>query len=117
MSDTDTGAERRHEPRIEALNLVRAAEYSDIGLKLEDAVGRTLDLSHDGMRLELDHCLPLRSRVWLSLALGNQLLDLHGRIKFLREIDSTKCEMGIEFEDVRPEQYEALEEYLQLRSE
>lgn len=42
--------ERRHEPRVKALNLVRAAEYNHAGLS-EDAIGRTLDLSHDGMRL------------------------------------------------------------------
>ena len=108
--------DRRHEPRVRTLNLVRAAEYSPAGL-IEDVIGRTLDLSHDGMRLELDHCLPLRSQVWLNLAIGNQVLKLHGRVRSLLAINPKTCEVGIEFEDVDAETYEALDEYLQLRTE
>lgn len=111
-------AERRHEPRLEALNLVHTAKYHDrTGLKVEDAIGRTRDLSHDGMRLELDHCLALRSRVRLSLALGNQVLELRGRVRYRRKVDERTCEMGIEFVDVGPTVYEQLEEYLQLRAD
>jgi hypothetical protein len=113
-------AERRHEPRIHTMNLVHVEEYSFQTLtdfKTGDAMGKTIDLSHDGMRLELDHCIPLRSRVELELALGEQILKLHGRVRSVVEVDSHVCDHGIEFVDVTTEQYEALEEHLQLRGE
>jgi hypothetical protein len=99
---------------VKALNLVRAAEYDHADL-VEDAIGRTLDLSHDGMRLELDHCLPLRSLVSLSLALGNQVVYLQGRVRSVTDVNGRTCEMGIEFQDLSAEAYEALDEHLLLR--
>ena len=115
---TGSEGDRRHEPRVKALNLVHVEEYSYPALKdwkTDDAIGRTLDLSHDGMRLELDHCLPLRSRVRVDLALGNQLLRLEGRIRSLVEVNPTACDHGVEFLDVTKDQYQILEEYLSLR--
>lgn len=117
---TESGSDRRHEPRVQAINLVHVEEYAYPvldGFKTDDAIGRTLDLSHDGMRLQLDHCLPLRTKLKLDLALGNQVLQFEGRVTSIREIDGTACDMGIQFVDVTPEQYEALEEHLQLRGE
>ncbi len=116
---TETNADRRHEPRIKAINLVHVAEYSYAALanwKTDETIGRTLDLSHDGMRLELNHCLPLRTRVKLDLALGNQLLQLDGRVRSLVEVNPTTCDHGIEFVDVSDDQYQVLEEYLSLRT-
>lgn len=115
--------ERRHEPRVKAVDMVHVEEYRYPTLedyKTDDAIGRTLDLSHDGMRLELDHCIPLRSRVKIELAFGEQVLHLNGKVRSIREIDEKGdhwCDHGIEFIDVTPEQYEALEEHLQLHSD
>jgi hypothetical protein len=117
---SDTVSERRHEPRIKAMNLVHVEEYAYPTLgeyKTDDAIGRTLDVSHDGMRLELDHCLPLRTKVKLELALGNQILHLEGRVRSIVEVDAHLCDMGIQFENLTPEQYEALEEHCRLREE
>ena len=110
--------ERRQEPRIQTMNLVHVEGYRYPTLtefKTEDAVGKTIDLTHDGMRLELDHCIPIRSRVEIELALGNQILKLHGRVKSIQEVDERLCDMGIEFVDVSPEDYEALDLHLKLR--
>ena len=48
--------------------------------------------------------------------LGNRVLSFQGRVRSLNVMDEKHCDMGIEFTDVTPEQYEALEEYLQLRA-
>lgn len=112
-------SDRRHEPRVQTINLVHLREYrypTLIDYKTDDTLGKTLDLSHDGMRLEVDHALPLRTKVKLDLALGEQILTMMGKVRSLSEIDETHVDLGIEFENVTPEQYEALEEYLQLRA-
>jgi c-di-GMP-binding flagellar brake protein YcgR len=113
MSATD----RRHEPRVHAVDLVSVEEFDHSGFQKELSLGKTLDLSHDGMRLEMTHCIPLRSKVKLKLQLGEQILDVTGWVRSVCALDNTTCDMGIRFEDVDPETYEKLEEYLQLRSE
>jgi len=113
-------SDRRHEPRVKAINLVHVEEYKYPSLtdyKTDDTIGRTMDLSHDGMNLELDHCLQLRTLVKLELALGNLVLELKGKVRSIREIDEHTCDHGIEFIDLTPEQYEALEEHLELRAD
>jgi PilZ domain-containing protein len=112
--------DRRHEPRVKALNLVHVEEYKYPSLteyKTDDTIGRTMDLSHDGMNLELDHCLPLKTLVKLDLALGNLVLQLQGKVRSIREVDEHTYDHGIEFKDLSPEDYEALEEHLELRAD
>lgn len=117
---TPVTTERRHEPRVKALDLVHVEEYAYPPLgqyKTDDALGRTLDLSHHGMRLQLDHPLHLRTRLHLDLALGNTILRLEGRVRSAREVDARVCEMGIEFVGLTADQYDRLDAYLHLRGD
>ena len=109
-------AERRREPRVKAVSLVNVAEFTEVGFRTDLEIGRTLDVSHAGMRVELNHPLPLRSVVTLNLQLGEQILELHGKVRSVRAVDDTTCDMGIEFSGLSPEQYEAIDEYLALRA-
>jgi hypothetical protein len=119
MTMTNAASDRRHEPRVQALDLVHIEEYRYPALtsfKTDDAVGRTLDLSHDGMRLQLDHPLLLKTKVRLDLALGNTVLRVEGRVVSSRIVED-RYEMGIEFTGVKPEQWEAIDAYLHLRAD
>ncbi len=109
-------SERRHEPRVSTVNLVNVAEFTDVGFRTDLEIGRTLDLSHDGIRIELSHPLPLRTIVTLDVQLGERILELHGKVRSVVEIDERTCDMGIEFVDVTPEEYELLDEFLKLRA-
>lgn len=113
--------ERRQEPRVKAIDLVHVEEHRESPLgryKTEDSIGRTVDLSHDGMRLQLvDHALDVRTHLWLDLQLGNTVLRLEGRIRSVNAVDGRTSEHGVEFLNVTPEQYEALDAYLHLRGD
>jgi len=111
-----TKLERRHEPRVDAVNLINVAEFTEVGFRTDLEIGKTLDLSHDGLRVELSHPLPLRSMVGLSLVLGEALVELHGRVRSMVSVGEHACDMGIEFVDLTPEKYEVLDEYLKLRA-
>lgn len=108
--------DRRHEPRVDAVNLVNVAEFTEAGFRTELEIGRTLDLSHDGVRVELSHPLPIRSVVTLNLALGEVMLEIHGRVQSVISMDEHTCDMGVAFTDLTPEQYERIDEYLKLRA-
>lgn len=107
--------ERRSEPRVRAINLVNVAEFTEAGLNTELTIGRTLDLSHEGMRVELNHAPPLRAVIALELALGETVLALQARVRSVTEVDDATCAVGLQFVDVTPEQWEDLDAHLQLR--
>lgn len=106
------GHERRREPRVQVLNLVSVDQQDESGELTELAVGRTLDLSRLGMRLELTHRLPLRSRVRLTIAMAERIITVHGQVRYVNEIDEVTCSMGIEFVDLEPEDGDRIEEFL-----
>lgn len=104
--------ERRREPRVRVLNLVSVDQCDDSGALTELAIGRTLDLSRHGMRLELSRPLPLRSRVRVTVALAERIINLDGQVRHLDEMDDGTCAMGIEFVALPADHAEAIDEFL-----
>ena len=100
MTQENENQERRGDPRIRTLTLVQVSRFDEEGFRADLATGRTLVLSSGGLRLELHHPLPLRSVVGLTLALGNELIQVRGKVVYLEEIDNYRCAMGIEFTDL-----------------
>lgn len=95
MSDFE--GDRRQDPRIRKLNLVQVSRFDEEGFRADLATGRTLDISHGGIRLELNHPLPLRSVVDLTLAITGKIVDVSGTVVYLEVIDEDRCAMGIQF--------------------
>jgi len=115
MSDSENSdpyADRRQSLRIEKVNLVQVDRFDEEGFRAELATGRTLNISEGGIRLELYHPLPLRSKVSLNLVLGEQILDLAGTVVYLEAIDEDRCCMGIEFTDLDEETEGLLASYV-----
>ena len=108
----DSSDQERHYPRVKNLSLVQVDRHDDRGLQADLATGRTLDLSPGGMRLELHHPLPLRTIVEMSLALGNEIVDVRGKVVYLEELDGDRCAMGVQFLDVAEEARRVLERYV-----
>jgi len=101
MPQTTGSQDRRDHPRVEKLNLVQISRFDEDGFRAADlATGRTLDISHGGVRLELYHPLPLRSVLSLTLALNNQLIEVTGTVVHLEVLDAERCAMGVEFTDL-----------------
>jgi len=111
----DPSMERRREVRIDTRNLVSVARFDGWGFLTGLTLGRTLDLSRDGMRLELTHGLPPRSTISLSVALGNRIVNAHGRVVYEDAPEAENPSLGIQFTDLSPEGYEALSEFIGLR--
>ena len=99
MSEED----RRNSLRIDRINLVQVNRFDEEGFRADMATGRTINISTGGLRLELHHPLPLRSKVTLNVVLGDQIVDLSGTVVYLESLDDTRCCMGIRFDPVDPE--------------
>lgn len=111
MTQEQVPPERRY-LRIEKLNLVQVSRFDEEGFRADLATGRTLNISHGGLRLELHHPLPLRSVVGVTLALNNEILEVRGKIVYLEEVDEERCAMGIEFMDLSDEARDRLKLYV-----
>jgi twitching motility protein PilT len=109
-------AERRHEPRLHTLNLVNVTEYDEVGFKADLTSGRTLDLSHDGIRLELNHPLLLGATVDLALALGPRVLEVRATVRDLQTLGRNLVAVGLKFEGLSAEAKAAIDEHLEQRS-
>lgn len=112
--------ERRHEPRVKALTLVDVAEFNEAGLLTELTMGRTLDVSQDGMRLELNHPVPVDSTLTLELELGESVVEVHGKVHSCNRVTAngqTRYAMGVEFLDLSTENFDKLQAYVQLHGE
>ncbi len=110
MSQPDE--ERRQSLRIEKVNLVHVSRFDEEGFRSDQATGRTLNISAGGIRLELHHAVPLRSKVKLSLMLGEGIYDVEGKVVYLESLDDVRCRMGIEFEELDGDTAKALADFV-----
>ncbi len=101
-------AERRASPRVDEVQLV---QISEPGVP-QPATGRTLNLSRGGVRLETSSQLPLRSRVRLSLAVGDQFVTVSGSVVYLEALDHGRCSMGVQFTELDAESRRRLDRYI-----
>lgn len=82
--------ERRQSPRVQSLNLVAD----------EATVFRTLDVSPEGMLIEMGVPAPLGSRLDLRVAFGEQIVPLHARVVRHELLEGRGIGVGVRFEDV-----------------
>jgi c-di-GMP-binding flagellar brake protein YcgR len=94
------------------VSLVHLVRRGEDGKQEELATGRTLNLSVGGIRLGLDHGLPLGSQVDLTLLLENELVDVSGSVVYQEAGDDRIHAVGIEFLEISPEARAKIERYL-----
>lgn len=109
--------EHRRSPRVISLNLVSVAKVDQTGVPTLDAMGRTLDISDGGIKLETFTTIPIGSEVELGIALGEQIIHPRGRVVYLEEIEEGKYIMGLKFFDLRPEELDIIKSYLAQKKE
>jgi len=96
------GDEKRRFPRLQSLNIVAQA----------GKVFRTLDLSREGMLLEMDVPAAVGTRLHVDLALGEEVLEVEGEVKRHVPQDNGRIAVGILFSRLSPRAERALREYL-----
>ena len=70
---------------------------SKIGLLSNLTIGRTLDLSHSGVGVELDHSLPVETRVSIDLELDDKILRILAKVRSAVGLEGGKSRLGVEF--------------------
>ena len=96
MVSSMEATERRASPRVHEVQLVQISEPG----ASRPTTGRTLNLSRGGVRIETGNQLPLRSRLRLSLAVGDEFVTISGSVVYLEALDHGRCTMGVQFTEI-----------------
>ena len=108
---------KRSYDRVHSLNLVSLSKFGDHGYVELAELGRTLDLSEGGIKLEAFEFIPVGTNTRLRIALRDEIIDVDGRISHVEESDDNHIVTGIEFLDLSDEQRGLLKRFLAEKSE
>ena len=95
--------ERRKSGRIDSLNLSYVLIDGDENEAQRQTMGRTLNVSEDGIRLETHIAVATGTLILVSIGLEDEVIDIKGRAIYCTKNESGKFELGIEFIDLDSE--------------
>ena len=111
------GEEKRTFGRVRSLNLVSLSKFSENGYVELAELGRTLDVSEGGIRLEAFEAIPVGTSTKLRIALRDDIIDVAGRVTYVQQGDQGRVITGIEFEELSEENRRVLDRFLSEMSE
>lgn len=94
-----TPTEHRHFIRKNALHLLDYLIIDQHGLQTTYSMGRTLDVSVNGLKLETTQKISKGDTLLITVGLENDLIDLRGEVIHTETIDERHI-AGIEFRDI-----------------
>lgn len=98
----------RENPRVNRILLTAIEQYTEAGELTDEILGRTLDVSEGGMKVEMKRPLPLLSTVTISLAFKDDIIHVDGQIVHLVKNDAGLIDTGIMFTSLSSEQRKIL---------
>lgn len=107
-----TSREQRKVTRINSLNLSYIAIDED-NVTVKQAMGRTLNVSENGILLETHFPMEERQKISLSLALEDDLISVKGEVVYSKPGEDEKFETGIKFSEVNEASRLILKKYIQ----
>jgi len=109
--------ERRQHPRIDARNLISYSCIDATESVVAQGMGRTLNVSEDGILLETHVSIDPKYTVELAIGLEDELVNIKGSIIFSTPGKDEKFEAGIVFVEIDDATIEILKKYIKVFSE
>lgn len=94
--------EHRHFIRKQSLHLLDYLVIDGNGLQTTYSMGRTLDVSENGLRLETTQQISEGDTLLITVGLEDDLVDLRGEVVHSEALDKRYI-TGVEFEDISEE--------------
>ena len=107
------GIEKRRHIRIDSTNLLNYVCINDDGEAYTQGMGRTLNVSESGILLETCVSIDSDADVWLTIGIEEDLVDLHGKVIYLKKSDEDKYEAGIQFSKISDEELAILKRFIE----
>jgi PilZ domain len=103
--------EKRSYIRKDSLHLLDYLIIDREGRQTTYSMGRTLDVSEHGLKLEATQPVSKGDTLLVTIGLGDDLIDLTGEVKYSRKI-SNRYTVGMEFSDINDEAIRILKKYI-----
>jgi len=107
-----TTKDRRKHTRINALNLISYSCIDETVQVMAQGMGRTLNVSQDGILLETHVPIDSKYTVVLAIGLEDELLNIKGRVAFSMAGEGDRFEAGIEFIETDEAALDVLKKYI-----
>jgi PilZ domain len=102
--------EQRKYIRLESLNLLNYLVIDKDGMQTTHSMGRTLDISENGLKLETDKEICLGDTLVVTIGLEEDLIELMANVTHVEKAGSW-YHSGIEFVDISEEGKRIFEKY------
>ena len=106
--------EHRKHNRIDSLNLLHYTCIDKDNQYVGQGMGRTLDVSESGIRLETHVSLNTDHIVVLMIGLEDDTIEIKGQVVHLQPNDSGRFEAGINFFEIGQAELGILKQYIAL---
>ena len=105
--------EKRRRPRIESINLIAYACLDENDNVVNQGMGRTLNVSELGILIETYFELDSQNILLIDIGIGDDLVDIKGRVVHSNANDDKKYESGIEFISIDEDSLAKLKKYIE----
>lgn len=105
--------DQRRSERKDTLNFLDIEHVAHQGEVLNQGMGRTLDVSEVGLKLETHLPLQPNELLKVSIGLDDEVVDLTGRIVHVTETADEVFHAGVEFVDLDGDDKRILKRYLE----
>lgn len=109
--------DRRKSPRVSSVNLISYACLDQNDREYAHGMGRTLNLTEDGMLLETYFPIENECIVSLQIGLGEDVIDFRGKVVHQEPAEGDLFTTGIEFLDKDPETHAKLKQFVKAFKE
>ena len=103
---------KRKHKRFDALNLLSYVSLDEEGKEWNQGMGRTLDISESGLRLETNEVIKTKYVLLISIGIEDELVDIKGKVVYTNRGEGNMFETGIEFIEVKQDALAVLEKYV-----
>ena len=107
-----TTQNRREHARINALNLISYSCIDETIQAVAQGMGRTLNVSQDGILLETHVPIDPKHTVALTIGLEDDLINIKGKVVFSMAGGEDRFEAGIEFIEIDEAALDVLKKYI-----
>lgn len=104
--------DKRRQKRYESVNLLAYVCIDADGKEWKQGMGRTLNISEIGLKLETHEPIETQYIVLLAVGLEEDVVDVKGRVIYCNRNESGRFESGIEFCEVDAESREIIRRFV-----
>lgn len=108
------GNDKRRHIRIESTNLLNFVCMGEDGEPYHQGMGRTLNVSENGILLETYKPLDSQTPILITLSIEDELVDIEGEVVFLKKSAKDIYVAGVQFSQINDKERMILLKFIEV---